>query len=54
LQRVLTSKAKPEEAVHTLIELALSGGSTDDISAVVLDVPVVVPTARARARATTE
>jgi serine/threonine protein phosphatase PrpC len=53
LQRVLTSKAKPEEVVHNLIELALSGGGTDDISAVVLDVPVG-PTARARARATTE
>jgi PPM family protein phosphatase len=53
LQRVLTSEAKPEEVVHNLIELALSAGGTDDISAVVLDVPVG-PTARARARATTE
>lgn len=54
LQRVLTSEAKPEEVVHNLVELALSGGGTDDISAVVLDVPVGVATARARARATTE
>jgi protein phosphatase len=53
LQRVLTSNAQAEEVVHNLIELALRAESTDDISAVVLDVPVVAPTARARARATT-
>jgi protein phosphatase len=53
LQRVLMSTAKSEEVVHDLIELAVSGGGTDDISAIVLDVPAVVP-ARVRARAATE
>lgn len=55
LQRVLMSTAKSEEVVHDLIELALYGGGTDDISAIVLDVPDVgVPAARIRARAATE
>jgi serine/threonine protein phosphatase PrpC len=53
LQRVLTSKAHAEEVLHDLIELALSAGSTDDISAVMLDIPAVVPTARARVRGIT-
>jgi len=54
LQRVLTAEAKPEEVVHNLFELALSAGSTDDISAIILDVPIAGPAAGARARAPTE
>jgi protein phosphatase len=54
LQRVLTAEAKPEEVVHNLFELALSAGSTDDISAIILDVPIAGPAAGARARASTE